>query len=91
MNISGLVHGFGSFFALGAIVTLQAIVRISAPEEQVLHLIVLCQSLTILFGSMDLFVYWYRYKNKAAITAQYRICSFLLAAVWLYFSYWSIP
>lgn len=69
-------------FALGAIVTLQAIVRISAPEEQVLHLIVLCQSLTILFGSMDLFVYWYRYKNKAAITAQYRICSFLLAAVW---------
>lgn len=69
-------------FAVVAIITLQGIVRITSPDEPVLHLIVLCQSSTILFSSFDIFIYWYRYKNQAKITAAYRLLAFGISAVW---------
>ena len=69
-------------FALFAIVILQVIVRISSPDEHLLHIIVLCQSTSLLFGSFDIFIYWYRYKNKANITAIYRLVAFGISALW---------
>lgn len=69
-------------FSVLAIVSLQVIVRISSPNEPLLHIIVLCQSMQILVGSFDIFVYWYRYKNKASIAAIFRLIAFGISAVW---------
>ena len=69
-------------FAVAAIAFLQVIVRVTAPDEPVLHWITLCQSTTILFSSFDIFVYWYRYKNQAKITAGYRLLAFCISAAW---------
>lgn len=69
-------------FSVIAIIALQVIVRVASPNEPVLHTIVLCQSSTILFGTFDIFIYWYRYKNQAKITAGYRLLAFFFSAVW---------
>lgn len=69
-------------FSIVAIVLVQFIVFISSPRERLLHIIVLCQSSTILFSSFDIFIYWYRYKNQAKVTATYRLVSFLISAIW---------
>ncbi len=69
-------------FSVLAIAALQVIVRVSSPDEPLLHLVVLCQSTSILFGSFDMFIYWYRYKNQANITAIYRLLAFGISAVW---------
>ncbi len=69
-------------FSVFAIIVLQIIVRVSSPDEHLLHIIVLCQSTSILFGSFDMFIYWYRYKNQANITAIYRLVAFGISAVW---------
>ena len=69
-------------FSFVAIITLQAIVRVSSPSEPNLHIIVLCQSMQILFGSFDMFIYWYRYKNQANLTAIFRMVAFGISAVW---------
>lgn len=73
-------------FSVIAIVLLQVIVRISSPNEPILHIIVLCQSTTILFGSFDMFIYWYRYKNQANITAIYRLVAFCISAAFRVFA-----
>ncbi|MBR4762030.1 MAG: flippase [Clostridia bacterium] len=73
-------------FSVLAIVALQVIVRISSPNEPLLHLIVLCQSMSILFGSFDMFIYWYRYKNQANVTAIYRLIAFGISAAWRVFA-----
>ena len=44
------------FFSIVAIVSLQIIARVTSPDEPELHLIILCQSLQILFNSFDLFI-----------------------------------
>lgn len=65
-----------------AMILLQIIVRILSPGEQSLYIIVLCQSTTILFGTLDVFVYWYRYHNKADLVAILRIIAFAISALW---------
>lgn len=60
----------------------QIVVRILNPGEPELYLITLCQSTTIVFSSTNLFVYWYRYKNKADIAAVLRLLAFGLSAFW---------
>lgn len=69
-------------FAVFAIVALQIIVRLSSPDEPQLHLIVLCQSMTILFSTFDMLIYWYRYKNQAKVTAGYKLLAFAISASW---------
>lgn len=73
-------------FSVLAMVVLQVIVRLSSPGEPILHIIVLCQSTTILFGSFDMFIYWYRYKNQANITAVYRLVAFGISAAFRVFA-----
>lgn len=73
-------------FSIFAIVALQIIARISSPDEPELHIIILCQSMQILFGSFDMFIYWYRYKNQANITAVYRLVAFGISAAWRLFA-----
>lgn len=73
-------------FSVLAMVALQVIVRLSSPGEPILHIIVLCQSTTILFGSFDMFIYWYRYKNQANITAVYRLVAFGISAAFRVFA-----
>lgn len=73
-------------FAIIAIVLLQVIVRLGSPDEPLLHTIVLCQSMTILFSTFDVLIYWYRYKNQAKVTAVYRLIAFFIAAVWRVFA-----
>ena len=73
-------------FSLFAILALQIIVRVASPNESELHLIVLCQSMQILFGSFDMFIYWFRYKNQANITAVYRLIAFGISASWRLFA-----
>ncbi len=69
-------------FSFIAILVLQIIARVSSPNEPELHIIMLCQSMQILFGSFDMFIYWYRYKNQANITAVYRLIAFWVSAAW---------
>ena len=69
-------------FSIAAIIVLQIIVRTASPDEPILHSIVLCQSSIILFGTFDILVYWYRYKNQAKVTAGYRLLAFFFSAVW---------
>ena len=73
-------------FSLIAIASLQIIARVSSPNEPELHIIILCQSMQLLFGSFDMFIYWYRYKNQANITAVYRLIAFGISAAWRLFS-----
>lgn len=69
-------------FSVVAIASLQVVVWVASPNESILHLIVLCQSSTILFSSFDIFIYWYRYRNQAKVTAAYRLIAFFISAVW---------
>ena len=69
-------------FSIFAICALQIIVYVSDPNDSLLRIIVLCQSTTILFSSFDIFVYWYRYVNKAKVTACYRLLAFSFSATW---------
>lgn len=71
-----------SAVALVAIAALQVIVRVSAPEEPTLHIIVLLQSSSALFSTLSLFVYWFRYKNKANVVAVLRLVAFGISALW---------
>ena len=70
------------FFAIVSIIFLQVIIRFDKDYTSLLGVIVLCQSLQILFESLDLFVYWFRYKNQAKEVAIIRLLSFALSAVW---------
>lgn len=73
-------------FSFLAIIALQIVARVSSPNEPVLHMIILCQSMQILFGSFDMFIYWYRYKNQANVTAVYRLIAFGISAAWRLFA-----
>ena len=64
------------------VVVLQLIIRTMNPGETLLHRVVLCQSISIFFGELDLFVYWFRYINKARISAIVKLLAFAVSAVW---------
>lgn len=68
-------------FSVIAICCLQIIVRFANSDEPELSLIVFCQSLQILFGTTDLVIYWFRFKNKAKIVAIIRLVAFALSAL----------
>ena len=69
-------------FAIVAITLLQFAVYVLSPSDSLLHIIVLCQSSSILFSSFDIFTYWYQYKNQAKVTAIYRFIAFVISAIW---------
>lgn len=79
-----LCSGIGARLIFGVISVgmLQIVVRVLNPGEPYLHLIVLCQSTSILFSSFDLFIYWFRYYNQANIVAIARIIAFGISALW---------
>ena len=64
------------------VILLQFIIRAMNPGEALLHRVVLWQSLSIFFGELDLFVYWFRYINKAKIAAMAQLGAFAFSAVW---------
>lgn len=68
--------------AVIGIAALQVIVRIIAPGEQDLYPIVFLQSTSTLFGSLSLFVYWFRFRHKADLVAILRLAAFFLTAIW---------
>lgn len=61
---------------------LQIIIRILNPGDNTLFIVSLCQSTSIVFSSMNLFVYWYRYNNKANVAAIMRLIAFFISAAW---------
>lgn len=67
--------------ALFSIAIIQVIVHITDPGNTVLHIIVFCQSTTVLFGAFDSFVYWFRYKNQAKIVAVVRLVAFFASSI----------
>lgn len=68
--------------ALVAIVVLQIVVRISSPGETALHMVVLLQSTSTLFTALSLYVYWFRFRNKADLVAILRLVAFFITAIW---------
>ena len=75
-----------SVVSVVAIAVLQIVVRMLAPGEPMLYTVVLLQSTSTLFGSLSLFVYWHRYRNKADLVAILRMVAFALTAVWRIFA-----
>lgn len=69
-------------FSIFAICVLQIIIKAADPSEPRLQFIVFIQSLQILFGSVDLIIYWLRYKNEAKIVAIIRLIAFSVSAFW---------
>lgn len=70
------------FFSIISIILLQGIICFDSAYTKTLAVIILCQSMQILFGSADLFVYWFRYKNQAKEVAILRLLGFFIAAIW---------
>ena len=71
-----------SVVGLVSVISLQFIIRIISPDEPSLYPIVLLQSLSSIFSSLSLFVYWFRYKNQAKLVAILRIVAFVLSGIW---------
>lgn len=69
-------------FSLISILLLQIIILFDEAYCYSLAIIVLCQSFQILFGTADLFIYWFRYKNRAKHVALLRLLAFFLSAAW---------
>ena len=80
-HIGSAVAARCAFAVLGTI-ALQIFVRIANPADTVLPAIILCQSISMLFGSFDLLVYWYRFRARADVVAILRLCAFFLSAAW---------
>ena len=69
-----------------AIAVLQVVVRLLAPGEPMLYTVTLLQSTSTLFGSLALFVYWHRCRDKANLVAILRMVAFGITAVWRIFA-----
>lgn len=69
-------------YSLFAIIILQVIISFDDVCNARLNVIVLCQSLQILFGTGDMFMYWFRYKNQAKQESILRLCAFFVSAIW---------
>ena len=74
----------GSYAGCGLLcmAALQVIIRVLNPGEPQLYLVSFCQSTTIVFNAMNLFVYWFRYENKANVVAIMRLAAFFISALW---------
>ena len=70
------------FFSIIAVIILQFIGKITEKDNNILCLMIFCQSLTIVFGSFDLIIYWFRYKSQAKIVAILRLIAFAISALW---------
>ncbi len=68
-------------FACASVGILQVIVRVINADEPILHTIVLFQSFSIVFSSLDLLIYWFRYKNEAKKVAIIRMIGFAVSAL----------
>ncbi len=83
---AGEILGTGTIartvFSVISIILLQIIVSLSDSSDMQIRLVVFCQSLSILFASSDLFVYWFRYKSEAKIVAILRLAAFFITAIW---------
>ena len=69
-------------FSLFSILFLQFVILFDEAYDKRLSIIILCQSIQILFGVADLFVYWFRYKNQAKEVAILRLLAFFFSAAW---------
>ncbi len=69
-------------FAVLGTIALQVFVRLANPQDAVLPAVIFCQSISMLFGSFDLLVYWYRFRSRANVVAVLRLCAFFLSAGW---------
>ena len=64
-----------------AVVIIQIIIRHISPDEPQLHLVVLCQSMSLLLAAPDYLVYWFRYKDRANLVAIVRLIAFFISAI----------
>ncbi len=64
-----------------AILLLQIFVTITSPDEPVLRWLILANSLSMVLGSPNILVYWFRYNNRADKVAVVRLLAFCLCAV----------
>ena len=64
------------------IVGIYIIGYLHAPNDETLHKILLCQGLTVLYSSGDIFVYWFRYRYRANLVAILRLITFAIMAIW---------
>lgn len=71
-----------AIFSILAIAALQLFVGLANDSDNILAIIVFCQSLAILYSAFDLPVYWFRYKNRAKTVALARLASFAVSAIW---------
>lgn len=69
-------------FSVVSIVLIQIAVSILNHDNKLLAIVVLCQSFALLFSSLDLLVYWYRFCGEANICAVVRLVAFFLSAIW---------
>lgn len=56
-------------------------VRFSGEENAVFGIVVI-QSISIVFSSIDMLMHWYRYKHQAKLVAIVRFISFFISAIW---------
>lgn len=73
-------------FSIFAIVALQVFVRFFNSSDKELPLIVFFQSLSLIFGSFDLLIYWFRFRGRANICAITKLIAFFISAVWRIFA-----
>lgn len=69
-------------FAVLSIAGIQIFLTLSGNRDAQLQRVVLCQSLQILFGTADIFVYWFRFKNNAKYVELVRLLALVFSALW---------
>ena len=84
MERAGKLIGTGMYsrlvFSAISIILLQIIISFSGKPDPQIRLIVLCQSMQILFASSDLFMYWFRFRSEAKTVALLRLAAFFVSA-----------
>lgn len=63
------------------IIALQIIVAVSGSSDSRLQLLVLAQSSSLVYGSFDLVIYWFRYKYRADIPSILRMVAFAVSGI----------
>lgn len=68
------------------IIALQVVMVVSGASDSKLQLLVLAQSSSLVYGSFDLFIYWFRYKYRADIPSILRMVAFVVSGVFQIFA-----
>lgn len=68
-----------------SVVMLQGVVAILNPNEPILKTIVLFQSVSLVFSSFDILIYWFRYKSEAKKVAILRLIAFFISGIGRFF------